>query len=273
MTVVTQAREFLNCELALIDDPALPSRSAMDDEKLEALVTSVRTIGLQQPLIVARVGDRLEVIAGHRRRIACLRAGLVTVPCIVYADKTVDLLTIQAHENTRREELNPADEGLWFTELLDRSCNGDIEKLAGLVGETINYIDGRLALVRGDQRVFDALRRGEIRLGVAHELNRVEDAHYRKYFLDCAMRDGATVSTVAAWVMDWRRNSLPAAAAGAPGEPSAPGIAAEIHNPFTCRVCKRDDNVHLMRQINVHVHCDMAILRPLLGEVGEGAKS
>jgi ParB family transcriptional regulator, chromosome partitioning protein len=265
------AREFIELELALVDDPALPSRSDMDDDKLEDLAASIRAIGLQQPIIVARVGDRFEVIAGHRRRLGCLRAGVTRVPCVVYASKTIDLLTIQAHENARREDLNPADEGIWFAELLEQVCGNDIEKLAGLVGEKVHYVDGRLALVRGDAEVFAALRRGGIKIGVAHELNKVDDAHYRKYFLVCAEQQGATVVTVARWIQDWRQSQIPASEPTAPVEASVSGIADASRDPFTCEVCGRADNVHLIRQINVHQHCKMAILDPLLGKTGAGS--
>jgi ParB family transcriptional regulator, chromosome partitioning protein len=266
VTLATTPKEDRDLAIDLIDDPALPSRSQMDDEKLEQLAASIRAVGLIERIVVARVGDRYEVIAGHRRRIACQRAGLVLVPCVVYAEKPADLLTIQAHENSRREDLNPADEGLWFTQLLDEQCNGDIERLAGLVGETVNYCDGRLALVRGDARVFEALRRGDIKIGVAHELNKVEDAHYRNYFLSVAIQSGATLSAVSGWILDWKRNQVPAAPSSGPVEESAPGIAQAPRDPFTCEICGLSNNVHLMRQINVHQHCKMAILDPLLGK-------
>ena len=205
------------------------------------------------------------MIAGHRRRLACIRAGLTHAPCVVYAEKSVALLTIQAHENSRRDDLNPADEALWFAQLLEEVCHGDIEQLVGLVGETLHYVDGRLALVRGDGEVFEVLRRGGIKLGVAHELNKVEDAHYRKYFLVCAEQQGATVTTVARWIQDWRQSFIAPAQPAAQADGSAPGIAAAVPDPFRCKVCGKSNNVHLMRQFNVHIHCEMAILDPLLG--------
>jgi len=84
-------REFSELALALVDEPALPSRSTMDDEKMRELVGSIRANGLLQPMIVARVGERYEVVAGHRRRIACARAGLFVAPCIVYPSKDAAL--------------------------------------------------------------------------------------------------------------------------------------------------------------------------------------
>lgn len=264
MTIAAGTREFLDVPLALIDDPELPSRSAMDDAKLDALTESIRAIGLQQPLVLARVGDRFEVIAGHRRRIASARAGLSSVPAIVYPTKDVDTTVIQAHENSRREELNPADEAIWFSELLDRKCGGDIERLCALVGEKLSYVNNRLLLFHGDPDVFAALQRGDIKIGVAHELNTCPDAHYRRYYLDCAIKSGATITTVTGWITEFKQTMLAAPQGTAAPVADAPGVPDAIHNPFTCEVCGRADQVHLIRQINVHQHCKMAILDPLL---------
>lgn len=260
------APELVTVPLGLLDDPALPSRAHMDDAKLDALAESIRAIGLQQPIIAARVGERFEVIAGHRRRIACLRAGLAAAPCLVYPDKTTSALIIQAHENSRREDLNPADEAVWFAELFDTVCGQDIERLAGLVGETVSYVDSRLRLLSGDPRVLDALRRGQIRIGVARELNTCESDHYRNYFLSLAVREGATVANVAGWIAQWRASTLNTPPGATPAaEPEAPNMAPAA-DPFTCYCCGKSNNVHLIRQIHVHEYCRLAVLDELLGK-------
>lgn len=271
MTTANAAHESRALSLELIDDPVLPSRSEMDDQKLEELTESVRAVGLIEPIIVRPVEARFEVIAGHRRLIACRRAGLAAVPCIVRHDAGVSRILLQAHENSRREDLNPADEAIWFAELLEKECDGDIEKLCGLVGEKLSYVDGRLALHRGDEAVFAALQRGYIKIGVAHELNKCTNPHYRKYFLECAIKGGATVGLVSGWIIEWKQNlgSIPQG----PITPTddAPGISAEIHSPFTCIICGKANNVHLIRQVSVHQHCHMAILDPLLAQArGDG---
>lgn len=270
MRLLTQDRRSCDVRVELIDDPELPSRATMDDEQLEQLAASIRDVGLIEPMILFAVGDRFQVIAGHRRLIACKRAGLEYAPCVVYPERPAQQRLIQAHENARREALNPAEEALWFAELLDVDCDGDIDKLAGIVGETVNYIDGRLSLVRGDERVFDALKRGTIKLGAAHELNKCEDAYYRKYFLDCAERSGANVTTIAGWILDWKKGQAPAPPQQPQTEPDAPGMNAAPHDPFTCYVCRKANNVHLIRQINVHEHCKLAILDPMLNSDGGG---
>lgn len=264
MNSALQQREFQHLAIELIDEPQLPSRTEMDEQRMEDLIASIRENGLIQPISVVKVGDRYEVIAGHRRRIACARAGLTTVPCIVYPNRDVPLTVIQAHENSKREDLNPADEAIWFSELLERECGGDIEKLAGLVGEKRSYVDNRLQLFLGDQQVFEALQRGDIKIGVAHELNKCPDEHYRRYYLDCAIRGGATVSMVAGWIAEWKTlfGNKPPAAPAAPIAPS-PGVI-DPSGPFVCYICHGREHVHTMQQLWVHQHCQLAILDKLL---------
>lgn len=264
MNVASIPREFKELPLGLIDAPDLPSRSEMDDAKLDELVASIRANGLIQPINVARVGDRFEVVAGHRRRIACERAGLVVAPCIVYPSRDAALDAVQFAENRHREELSAADEAIWFAELLEKKCDGDIEKLCGLVGEKLSYVDNRLSLFHGDTDVFAALQRNHIKIGVAHELNKCPDPHYRRYYLDLAIRCGATVTVVVGWLTEWKQLFGNQPAAPRPAVASDPSMPDADEHPFTCEVCGKHDNVHLIRQINIHQHCKLAILDPLL---------
>lgn len=257
-------REFCELPLSLIDEPSLPSRSSMDEQQLDELTRSIREIGLQQPMIVARVGDRYEVIAGHRRRLACGRAGLIAAPCIVYPSKTEALDAVQYAENRHREELNPADEALWFSELLEQKCGGDIERLCGLVGETLNYVNNRLALFTGNPDVFDALRAGQIRIGVAHELNKCTNDEYRRYYLDCAVRGGATVSMVTGWIAQWKTLFGEARPAAPAASVSPVVVPTGAHDPHRCVICQKSDPRFIPELVSVHTHCRLAILEPLL---------
>jgi ParB/RepB/Spo0J family partition protein len=264
VSVALPPREFCEVSIDLIDEPQLPSRSEMDDQKLEELAESIRANGLLQPIVVGRVGERFEVIAGHRRRIACARAGLRAVPCIVYPSKDISAIVIQAHENARREDLNPADEALWFMELLEQHCGGDVDQLCALVGEKLAYVDNRIALFRGDTEVFAALKRGDIGIGVAQELNKWTDERYRRHYLDLAVRGGATRTVVAGWYAEWKQMFAQQPEHPLSGQASIASMPDTSGSPFTCIVCQKNDNVHLIRQVDVHQHCKMAILDPLL---------
>lgn len=260
-------REFREIPIGLIDEPVLPSRSSMDEHALDELVTDIRAKGLLQPIAVVSVGERYEVIAGHRRRVASGRAGLAAMPCIVYPDRAAALEGVKYSENRFREDLNPADEAIWFSELLERDCGGDVDRLCEQLGEKRAYVEGRLVLFQGDPDVFDALRAGEIKIGVAHQLNRCTDKSHRGVLLHQAMTGGATVAVVSGWISDWQRWAMPQSETAAPSGPAAAPSAVAETNYFTCICCGKSDNVHLMTPVNVHQHCKLAILDPLIATV------
>lgn len=264
MNTAPLTREFKELPIALIDAPVLPSRSAMDDTLLDELVASIRENGLLQPIGVERAADRFTVIYGHRRRVASERAGLVGMPAFIYASRAEGLDALQFAENRHREQLSAADEAIWFAELLENKCGGDIEKLAGLVGEKIPYIDNRLALFRGFPVVFEALQAGKIKIGVAHALNKFPEEKWARYYLDCALRCGATVAIVDGWLIDHKRAFSAPQLPDQPAPSSPGGMPTEEHHPFVCVMCGKHDNLHLMKQLSVHQHCQLAILDPLL---------
>jgi ParB/RepB/Spo0J family partition protein len=264
VNVASIQREFKELPLSLIDAPALPSRSAMDDALMDELAVSIRANGLIQPMSVARNGERFEIIAGHRRLRACELAGLVAAPCLIYPSREDALDAIQFAENRHREDLSAADEAIWFSELLDKKCHGDIEKLAGLVGERVGYIDNRLALFRGYPSVFEALQAGTIKIGVAHELNKCDTEQWAKYYLNLAVTGGATVGVVVGWLTEHKRIFSAPPSPGQPAAPSPAGMPVEAHDPFTCVMCRKADNVHLIQTLYVHQHCKLAILDPML---------
>jgi ParB/RepB/Spo0J family partition protein len=253
-------REFRDVPYGLIDAPALPSRTAMDETLMDELVESVRQHGILQPLVLARTGERFEVVAGHRRSIAAGRAGLVTVPAIVYPSVVTALTAIQYAENRHREDLNAADEAILFSELLERDCAGDVDRLCAQLGEKRTYVENRLLLFHGDEEIFRQLQAGKIPIGVAQQLNRCTEQQYRRYLLHQAIVGGATVAVVSGWIADWKQQ-LPPASGEPVGQASAPAPGAiPITNYFVCVCCGGTDNVHLMQPVNVHQHCRLAIL-------------
>lgn len=250
--------------IGLIDEPINPARMSMSEDKLDELCQSIRKLGIIQRLSLARVGDRYEVIAGHRRYLAATRIGLAAVPADVYPSKDAALEGIKHAENRFREEMSAAEEAVYFDELLNGPAGGDVDRVCDIVGERRAYVEDRLLLLQGSRDVFDALAEKKIKIGVAQEINKVTDDRVRRALLHDAMVGGATVAIVRGWVMDWKRSAdMGSVPLPAPDAPSTPGPVPET-NYFTCACCLRTDNVHLMQPINVHTHCKMAILDPLL---------
>jgi ParB family chromosome partitioning protein len=250
--------------LESIDAPQLDARLTRDPEKLEELARDILRRGLIEPIKVVRVGDRFEVVDGFRRFLASKSAGLVEIECFVFDTKTDALEGVKYAANIFREEMSPADEAKMFHELLTHECEHDIERLAALTGKRITYLDNRLALLNGDELVFEALKDRTITIGVAQELNRLPAEDYRRHYLHHAVKTGATVGVVRSWVSDWiamySDRGEPAAAAPA----ASSGAMAPAYDPNTCYVCRKSDARFIPQQLNVHEHCRLATLDPLL---------
>jgi ParB family chromosome partitioning protein len=247
----------------------------MDEEKLDELTADIRAKGVLVPIIVAQRETDYEVIAGHRRRLAAARAGLASMPCVVYASRDAALEAVKWSENRYREDLNAAEEAVWFGQLLERDCGGDVDRLCEQLGAKRGYVEGRLLLLQLDERVFEALEQGKIKIGVAQALAKCTDEQYRRMLLHQAVVGGATVSIVNGWVTDWQLHIQPIDGQAQPPAPAIAPSAIPQTNFFTCVCCGGTDNVHRMVPVNVHDYCKLAILDKLLaayhGDDGGGS--
>lgn len=257
----SQAFELIPLEL--LDEPAAAMRDTMDEVALQELCESITKIGVVEPLVVERAGDRFRVIAGHRRLIACQAAKFSPVPCVVRNAGAVDPAAVTIAENYYREDVNPVEEAAFLDKLLEERCGGDVDVLAALIRHRREYVEDRVLLIRGDAGVLEALRDHKITLAVARELNKVKDPGRRQVYTDAAVRGGAT----AAVVRTWRASSddLPAlepeAGAAAPGE-SATQTAAPA-GELRCMFCDETEDPHLMELTWLHKHCKKILVRLL----------
>jgi ParB/RepB/Spo0J family partition protein len=250
--------------IGLIDDPKRPSRATFDEAKLEELIASIRDGGLIQPISVVERRERYEVLAGHRRLIACRALGHTHIRGRVYPDGTELAALVQVHENVIREDLNPAEEAEYWWRLLEEQCGGDTNRLAGLLHLSLQHVERRLLLKTGDEDVFAALGQGLIGAGVAEELNRVKDRSRRVMYLDAAVRGGAT----RALIREWRsKGEALDALQGAPPVAADPATAASGPAPaprLACELCDQGVESGAIETMYVHRHCRRTMIDRLL---------
>src|SRR6266567_1961163 len=103
--------------LANIVPSPLQPRKDFAHEALEELIDSIRQHGIIQPLIVRRVGARIELIAGERRWRAAQEAGLTQVPVIIRSASDLEVLELSLIENLQRADLNPIEEAQGYARL------------------------------------------------------------------------------------------------------------------------------------------------------------
>lgn len=97
-----------------IDPNPLQSRRLFQQERLAELAQSILANGIIQPLVVRKVGDRYQLVAGERRWRAAKLANLGQVPVVVQEIPDERLLEITLIENIQREDLNPIETAVAF---------------------------------------------------------------------------------------------------------------------------------------------------------------
>jgi len=121
-------------------------REHFDEETLDSLTNSVRELGVLQPLLVRKDGDRYELIAGERRWRAAKRAGLQAVPVIVRDADDMASLEQALVENLHRQDLNALEEAAAYQQLAD-DFKLTQAKIAKRVGKSRSAVANTLRLL------------------------------------------------------------------------------------------------------------------------------
>lgn len=154
-------------------------RPAMDERKLQELVSNIRTNGVKQPIKVCRRehvkhGTVNVMVFGHRRVKASELAGLATIPAMIaYGMSDQQIAEEQCIENIHREDVGPIGEGHAVKTLMNGKRT--IELVASMLNKPITWAKGRLNLLRLDKQVQDLVNIGRLPLGHAQEISKVGD--------------------------------------------------------------------------------------------------
>ncbi|MGC9150548.1 MAG: ParB/RepB/Spo0J family partition protein [Microbacter sp.] len=150
-------------------------RSHFDEEALMELASSIKEIGIIQPITLRKINDdKYEIIAGERRYRASKLAGLTTIPAYI---KTADddlVMEMALIENLQREDLNAIEIALTFQRLLEEYKMTQ-ERLSERVGKKRATIANYLRLLRLPAEIQMAIKNKQIDMGHARALINVED--------------------------------------------------------------------------------------------------
>jgi ParB family chromosome partitioning protein len=149
-------------------------RTTMDDGRLDDLAKSIRANGIIQPIVVRRVGDAYEIVAGERRWRASQRAGLLKVPVVVRDIPEDRLLAAALIENIQREDLNPIEEAHAYRRLVDE-FHLTQDQIADSVGKDRSSIANYLRLLKLPLEVRENLAAGGLSMGHARALAGIPD--------------------------------------------------------------------------------------------------
>ncbi|MBF1068043.1 MAG: ParB/RepB/Spo0J family partition protein [Porphyromonadaceae bacterium] len=151
-------------------------RKDFDEERLEELAESIRTLGLVQPITVEPLGDgTYQIIAGERRWRAAQRAGLQEIPVYIRTTNASERRELTLIENIQRQDLNAIEVALAYQEILE-SQELTQEELARRIGKKRSSIANYLRLLRLPAEIQLGLTQRLIDMGHARALLQVEDS-------------------------------------------------------------------------------------------------
>ncbi|GGV18914.1 ParB/RepB/Spo0J family partition protein [Streptomyces griseoflavus] len=180
---------------AITPNPRQP-REVFDEDALSELITSIKEVGLLQPVVVRQVGPgRYELIMGERRWRACHEAGLEAIPAIVRATDDEKLLLDALLENLHRAQLNPLEEAAAYDQLLkDFKCTHD--QLADRIGRSRPQVSNTLRLLKLSPTVQRRVAAGVLSAGHARALLSVEDSEEQDRLAHRIVAEGLSVRAV-----------------------------------------------------------------------------
>ena len=149
-------------------------RLEFDPVALQELASSIRVHGIVQPLVVRRVQDKYEIIAGERRFKASQLLGLSSVPCIICDLDDNESAEVAVIENIHRKDLSPIEEAKSFKKILDKHYLTQ-DQLAARMGMAQSTLANKLRLLTLDEAVQEALQKNQISERHARSLLRLTD--------------------------------------------------------------------------------------------------
>lgn len=174
-TMQEDGRKYFSCPIEEIRPNHKQPRKTFPDAKIEELAASIREKGIIQPLVVRRVEDHYQIIAGERRWRAAQRAGLLDVP-VVIKDVSEDFaLEMALIENIQREDLNPIEEADAYRNLID-TFDLSQEEVAKRVGKERSTVANALRLLRLPDVVRNLVIESRLSMGQARALLALESA-------------------------------------------------------------------------------------------------
>lgn len=190
--------------LDLVDEPHGRIRMEIDQDAVADLAANIAEVGLLQPIIVRRSGERFEIVAGHRRYLAFLVLSKKKIPAIVRDLDDVACALARASENLGRVDISPIEEAAIYSELRD-SHELTVDEISKRMGISIGVVKRRMDLLKMPPCLQKAIHSKQINYGVAEELWSLGDLGKIEYFLAFAVEHGATVLVVRAWVQDEKK--------------------------------------------------------------------
>jgi ParB family transcriptional regulator, chromosome partitioning protein len=241
-------------DIELIEPSPYQPRTRFREESLEELSRSIQNSGIIQPLVLRKIGDRFQLIAGERRWRAAQRAGLHRVPAILRDVPEELALEITLVENIQREDLNPVEQARAFERLMTE-FNLTQEDVAIRTGKDRASVANSLRLLRLEKPLLEWIEDGKLTAGHGRALLGVVDMKLRAALAIRASRGGLTVRQIER-ISTRRTRKGEREAIAAPVDPNVRAALDELQKSLGTRVSLRPPTNKFPGQLRIDYYED-----------------
>ncbi len=165
---------IVELELGAIEVNPFQPRSNFNDEALQELATSIKELGIIQPITVRKLDfNKYQLVSGERRFRASKLAGLTTIPAYIRIANDQESLEMALVENIQRQDLDPIEIALSYQRLIDE-IQLTQEKLSDRVGKKRSTIANYLRLLKLDPIIQTGIRDGFVSMGHGRALVNID---------------------------------------------------------------------------------------------------
>lgn len=166
---------IVELELEAIEVNPFQPRTSFNEDSLRELASSIRELGVIQPITVRKLGyNQYQLVSGERRFRASKLVGLETIPAYIRIANDQESLEMALVENIQRQDLDPIEISLSYQRLIDE-INLTQEQLSERIGKNRSTIANYLRLLKLDPIIQTGMRDGFLSMGHGRTLINIED--------------------------------------------------------------------------------------------------
>lgn len=186
-------------------------RTKFNDDALQELASSIRELGIIQPITVRKLDfNKYQLVSGERRFRASKIVGLETIPAYIRIANDQESLEMALVENIQRQDLDPIEIALSYERLIDE-IKITQEKLSDRVGKKRSTITNYLRLLKLHPTIQNSMRDGGVSMGHGRALINIENEKDQLKIFDKVVQGGLSVRATEGLVKAYRNsdNGIP----------------------------------------------------------------
>ena len=167
-------------------------RTYFDEESLRELASSIKELGVIQPITVRKIGDSFQLVSGERRFRASKLIGNKSIPAYIRTANDQEMLEMALVENIQRKNLDPIEIALSYQRLIDE-IQLTQEELSVRVGKKRSTVTNYLRLLKLDPILQTGMRDGFISMGHGRALINVKSSEDQLAIYEKILREKLSV--------------------------------------------------------------------------------